>query len=281
MTAFYSFVNFFLRRKPLLIFLVFLFFLGLGVSTVYRGALNTPKRTDLTVYIRGAEAIRAGENIYTVRTERSWNYIYLPLTAVILSFFTGTPFTLFLVLLVFYFYTQKRPAWAGILLALAIVLKTSPVGFIVFFFLFKREWEICLWILFGLCLWILASPSFFIGWERNSNHTIAVTMKALSVAALAGLAWLCGKNKTSDKVRLFAEYSLFPMTMLFFSPASKMNHFTVLFILFAAACLTAERFSRQSAIYRFLAAFFFPQRFWRRSGSKKRSGLWAESSPVV
>ncbi|HRK62091.1 MAG TPA: glycosyltransferase family 87 protein [Candidatus Omnitrophota bacterium] len=63
----------------------------LGYSTVYRAAWGEKSRTDLTVYLRAAEAIPDGENIYAVENQRHWHYVYLPLLAILLIPFTSLP----------------------------------------------------------------------------------------------------------------------------------------------------------------------------------------------
>lgn len=63
----------------------------LGYSTVYRAALGEKSRTDLTVYLRAAEAIQQNESIYAVENERHWHYVYLPLLAILLIPFTSLP----------------------------------------------------------------------------------------------------------------------------------------------------------------------------------------------
>lgn len=62
-----------------------------GISTVYRAALGEKSRTDLTVYLRAAEAIHQNENIYAVENVRHWHYVYLPLLAILLTPFTSFP----------------------------------------------------------------------------------------------------------------------------------------------------------------------------------------------
>lgn len=63
----------------------------LGYSTVYRAALGEKSRTDLTVYLRAAEAIQQNEDIYAVENERHWHYVYLPLLAILMTPFATLP----------------------------------------------------------------------------------------------------------------------------------------------------------------------------------------------
>lgn len=61
---------------------VLIFLSILGMVTVFRGALAEKHRTDLVVFLKGAEAASEGKNIYDTKTDRHWNYVYLPLLAV-------------------------------------------------------------------------------------------------------------------------------------------------------------------------------------------------------
>jgi len=47
--------------------------------------MHPPYRTDLTVFLRAAKAIELNQNIYDAKTMRQWNYVYLPLLAVLLT----------------------------------------------------------------------------------------------------------------------------------------------------------------------------------------------------
>ncbi len=361
-----------LSRKKLFWFLAAAFFTGLGISTVYRGCFEVPKRTDFTVYLAAAEAVNSGGDIYAAQNSRGWNYLYLPLLAVILSFFTKLPlpllvflwyalsltalygsvvllakmfpenksalltavaaytltlpcFThtlargqvgvlvLFLLTAVFYFYLKREDFFAGMLLALAIVLKVSPPGFAVFFFLFKREWRVLWWTLAGAGLFTLIVPGWVLGRERTieylfewlrlaaqsvsarpfespvwhqattpfaqdnqslsalatrlfwgteslyfqgSNEVIRLGTRILSGAVLAGLAFsLRSRRADGDKTRLLAQYALFPALMLLASPVSETHHYTVLFLLFAAALMLMEGGRPAQRVWLALAAW--------------------------
>jgi hypothetical protein len=52
-----------------------------------------------------------------------------------------------------------------------------------------------------------------------------------------------------DRTRLLAEYSLYPMLMLFASPVSQMHHFTTLFLLFLGALLLMQQQAPRSKTY--------------------------------
>lgn len=88
-------VDFLLRHKRLFLFIIVVFFLIVGISTLCRGGIGPPPaRTDLTVFLRGAEAVKSGENLYGVTNDRGWRYVYLPLLAILLTPFTHIPLLL-------------------------------------------------------------------------------------------------------------------------------------------------------------------------------------------
>lgn len=55
---------------------------------------------------------------------------------------------------------------AGILVALAVCVKVTPIIFLIYF-LFRRRWLLSLAILLGLMLWLLCAPALFFGWQQN------------------------------------------------------------------------------------------------------------------
>lgn len=82
-----------LYRSPKVTAFLFIALLtGIGISTVYRGAVSKHQRTDFSVFVRAAEAVQDGSNIYDVKTVRQWNYVYLPLLAMLAVPFTKMPF---------------------------------------------------------------------------------------------------------------------------------------------------------------------------------------------
>lgn len=88
-------LDFFLKRKKLCIFLVVVFFVIVGISALCRGGFGPPpRRTDLTVFLRAAESIQSGENMYAIPNARGWYYVYLPLLAILLMPFTKLPLLL-------------------------------------------------------------------------------------------------------------------------------------------------------------------------------------------
>ncbi|MFC1480402.1 glycosyltransferase family 87 protein [Candidatus Omnitrophota bacterium] len=118
-------VDFFLRRKRLCIWLVVAFFVGIGISTLFRGGIGPPpRRTDLTVFLRAAEAIQSGEHIYFVANARGWYYVYLPLFAILLTPFTKLP----LLVDTFLWYMLSVAALCGTVFLSARLAKDRSVG---------------------------------------------------------------------------------------------------------------------------------------------------------
>lgn len=75
--------------------------------------------------------------------------------------------TLFFMAAIFYSYLAEHKIITGLLLALAVTLKISPLAFLVFFFLMKRQWKILLYTLTGFGFFFFLFPSLFIGFHRN------------------------------------------------------------------------------------------------------------------
>jgi len=75
--------------------------------------------------------------------------------------------TLFFMASIYYNYLAERKILTGFLLALAVALKISPLAFLVFFFLMKREWKILLYTTIGFGLFFFLLPSLAIGFHRN------------------------------------------------------------------------------------------------------------------
>ncbi len=55
---------------------------------------------------------------------------------------------------------------AGLLVALAVCVKVTPIIFLIYF-LFRRRWLLSLAMLLGLVLWLLPVPALFFGWRQN------------------------------------------------------------------------------------------------------------------
>jgi len=223
--------------------------------------------------------------------------------------------TLFFAAAVFYSYLQKQKILTGLLLAFAVALKASPLAFLVFFFLMKREWKILAWTFLGSGLFLILLPSLAIGWDRNlellktwkdlmsfSQHDNAhdsylwaqlftpfagdnISIYAVitryvwrkehyfighsnaavrTITTIAGFfllslpfikTWLsrprpatpsARRSGSADPARLLAEFSLFPMLMLFISPVTQIHHYTVAYFLFLAALTMIDQAPRGS-----------------------------------
>jgi len=205
--------------------------------------------------------------------------------------------TLFFGAAVFYSYLAQRKILTGLLLALAITLKISPLAFLVFFFLMKREWKILASAALGFFLFFFLLPSLAIGFHQNwellktwrglmsisqsdnayqnylwtelftpfsednqslyavvtrfawpseaefighSNIIVRILTSVFSVVLLA-LPFIKTRAtsplRKKDPLRLLAEFSLFPMLMLFASPVTQIHHYTVVYFLFLAALM--------------------------------------------
>lgn len=90
-------LNFILDRKLLFRAIVLFAVSIIGSSVVFR-TFRAQARTDLTVFLRAAEAVENKENIYHVSNNRGWNYVYFPMLAVLLVPFTKLPLSVAAVL---------------------------------------------------------------------------------------------------------------------------------------------------------------------------------------
>jgi hypothetical protein len=79
------------RWTRVLMIVLAVFFIGFGVITLIRSAFQEVKKTDLTVYLRAAWAVRNGEDLYSVTDEHGWHYHYPPLLASLLVPFAQPP----------------------------------------------------------------------------------------------------------------------------------------------------------------------------------------------
>ena len=215
-------------RKALLAALI-VFIIAFGVSVLLRGAIGEPYRTDMTVFIRAAQAVDAGTDIYDAKTERQWNYVYLPLLAILLrpcahlplwfsvlagyvlsaAMLAGTVYaakcldlgkitawrpavlalvfslpvmlntmargqlgilSLFFAVVCFVLYQKKRHFLAGFLLGFAIVLKISPVFFLLGFFFLQKAWRVLAGAALAALIFILIVPAAAVGWDRNLTY---------------------------------------------------------------------------------------------------------------
>ncbi len=61
----------------------------------------------------------------------------------------------------------RRHQWAaGLMVALAICIKVTPLAFLAYF-IFRRRWCIVLGILAGIGLWLFLVPALFFSWHQN------------------------------------------------------------------------------------------------------------------
>ncbi|MFH1800796.1 MAG: glycosyltransferase family 87 protein [Candidatus Omnitrophota bacterium] len=214
--------------------------------------------------------------------------------------------SLFFMATIFYNYLTRRKILTGLLLALAVALKISPLAFLVFFFLLKREWRILLSTIVGFGLFFFLLPSLVIGFHQNwellkiwqglmsvsqsdtvyhhylwgelftpfaednqsfyavvtrlvwpsqaefighSNALVRFITSGLGVVLLA-LPFVKKQKATpdpeQDPLRSLAEFSLFPMLMLFTSPVTQIHHYTVIYFLFLVALMIMDRDPRGS-----------------------------------
>jgi len=220
--------------------------------------------------------------------------------------------TLFFMAVIFYNYLAQHKVLTGLLLAFAVALKISPLAFLVFFFLMKREWKILASTALGFFLFFFLLPSLVIGFHQNwellkiwqglmsvsqsdtayqhylwselftpfaednqslyavvtrfvwpsvtsfighSNTPVRLITSGLGILLLA-LPFLLQKKEPptpeQDPLRSLAEFSLFPMLMLFTSPVTQIHHYTVAYFLFLAALMMMDRTPRGSWAYKCL-----------------------------
>ena len=162
------------------------------------------------------------------------------------------------------------------------ILLNAMVGFAIFFFLlpslvigFHQNWELLkLWktmmsasqsdLAYQHYLWgelftpftgdnqslyavitrlVWPSQALFIG---HTNVWVRWTTSAAGIVLLA-LPFLLTRKKSpapaEDPLRTLAEFSLFPMLMLFASPVTQIHHYTVVYFLFLAALMMMARHS--------------------------------------
>ena len=220
--------------------------------------------------------------------------------------------SLFFGAVVFYAYIKQKKILAGLLLAFAVALKISPLAFLVFFFLMKREWRILASTALGFFLFFFLLPSLAIGFHQNwellkiwrdlmsvsqsdtahqhylwgelftpfaednqsfyavvtrfawpseaqfIGHSNALVRWITSGAGIALLALSFIKTRETssapaqDPLKSLAEFSLFPMLMLFASPVTQIHHYTVVYFLFLAALMIMDHTPRGSWAYKCL-----------------------------
>lgn len=231
----------FLSRYQKILFAALIIFAVLfSVNVLFRGAIGEPYRTDAAVFVRAAQAVDAGTDIYDAKTERHWNYVYLPLLSILLwpfahlplwcavmliywlsaAMLAGTVFwgarleaqpapvwrpavlaliftlpvmlntmargqmgilSLFFAVLCFVLYRRNQHLAAGFLLGFAIVLKISPVFFLLGFFLIERAWKVLAGAALAFAIFILLFPAAAVGWEKNLQY-LQTWFEAMSLA---------------------------------------------------------------------------------------------------
>lgn len=214
--------------------------------------------------------------------------------------------SLFFSVLILSGYLRNWKITTGLCLAFIVTLKISPLGFLFFFFLFKKEWKILLSALAGILVFCFIVPSCVIGAEVNwnlllawrelmaagssdgahnsylwnelftpfahdnqslyavvtrlvwpsqekfviaSNTVVRILTSGINIALLGLLFWgriPARPAHQQDRVRLTAEFSLYPMLMLFASPVTQNHHYTSLYLLLFAALLLLDRQPRNS-----------------------------------
>lgn len=84
-------LKFLFTHKKLFAVLLIAGSIALGCSVIHRSK-RVPPRTDFSVFIRAAEAVKNGESVYQISNSRSWRYVYFPLLAILLVPFIHLPF---------------------------------------------------------------------------------------------------------------------------------------------------------------------------------------------
>jgi hypothetical protein len=78
-------------------------------------------------------------------------------------------FILFLVTSALFAFHRRRDTLCGLLLALAICCKVTPLLFVPYF-AWKRQWRVLAGTAAGMVLFLLLVPSLFIGWAENMSQ---------------------------------------------------------------------------------------------------------------
>lgn len=76
---------------------------------------------------------------------------------------------LFLVTAALFAFHHRRDWLCGVLLALAICCKVTPLLFVPYF-LWKRQWKVVAAAAVGMGLFLFVVPSLFLGWDENQNQ---------------------------------------------------------------------------------------------------------------
>jgi len=190
MTIIQKLIECFFKRKWLGLLLVLALVIGVGVSTLYRGALNPKHRTDITVYLKAAEMIQIGRfnHIYGIENERNWHYVYSPFLAVLMVPAVKLPLAVNVLLAYFLsigalagtFVLSRscaaRPGGTGWQIALSAIiclplflntLSRAQMGILMLFFsvlvfyCYQRRWKFLAGFLLSFAVAIKISPLAF------------------------------------------------------------------------------------------------------------------------
>lgn len=82
------------RSRRLALFVAIALLVALGANTVFRAAYGVHDHSDYTVYTAAGRAVLEGSNIYEAHNARGWNYVYLPLFAIVMAPFARLPVAL-------------------------------------------------------------------------------------------------------------------------------------------------------------------------------------------
>lgn len=161
---------------------------ALGVTTLIRSSFQKTRKTDLTVYLRAAWAVRTGEDMYSVTDEHGWHYHYPPLTAAILTPLaqppagtTETALVPFPTIVVAWFIVGV----GCIVLALSRITKSVGTGSMM------RDGKYKFWLI-HVPLWVLL-PTFGASLARGQvNEWILVLLSATIAFAIAKRSFIAG-----------------------------------------------------------------------------------------
>jgi len=223
--------------------------------------------------------------------------------------------TVFFAFLILFLLQKEKKILCGVVFAFAVVLKTSPLAWLGFYFLIRREWKILASAVLGSLFFIFIFPLLGMSWEWNlrligdwidrmqlgssdlayqsplwvelftlfardnqslfavltrliwpdeatfighSNAGIRYGVLGILFLSLFLIARLRGnKNIEADPQKVFAEFSLFPMLMLFTAPITQIHHYTVLYLLILAALYLRDEVTLNSFSNKVLSVGIF------------------------
>jgi len=180
-------------------------FVAFGAITLVRSSFQKVRKTDLTVYLRAAWAVRTGEDLYTVTDEHGWHYHYPPTLAAALVPLAQPPAGVHAHPLVPY--PTVVVLWyvvgAGCVLA-AVGLLTSAVGPAGLY----RDGRYRRWLLHAP-VWILLPALASTLGRGQLNAVVLLMLAGMTAAAVRGQsfsagAWLAG----AISLKVFPAYYL-------------------------------------------------------------------------